>query len=169
MQGELHICRKELCYFVVWSPTEFHYQVSAMVWFGTALQSDMVWYGMVWYGLVRYSMVSYKSWEKFPNIPQAQIYGQKCSPKHISINLNTTKVHICKFFLSSVSYGRVRCWSPLSSIIRSCRAQFIPQGASYLQLAMFKGHKVHLHLVLINKFIFALLKFGASIHLFKAP
>ena len=27
VQGELHIARKEVCYFVVWSPTEFHYQV----------------------------------------------------------------------------------------------------------------------------------------------
>jgi hypothetical protein len=29
VQGELHICRKEICYFVVWSPKEFHYQVSS--------------------------------------------------------------------------------------------------------------------------------------------
>ena len=27
VQGELNICKRELCYFVVWSPTEFHYQV----------------------------------------------------------------------------------------------------------------------------------------------
>ena len=27
VQGELHVARKEVCYFVVWSPTEFHYQV----------------------------------------------------------------------------------------------------------------------------------------------
>ena len=27
VQGELHIARKDVCYFVVWSPTEFHYQV----------------------------------------------------------------------------------------------------------------------------------------------
>ena len=28
VQGELHITKKPLCYFVVWSPTEFHYQVA---------------------------------------------------------------------------------------------------------------------------------------------
>jgi hypothetical protein len=28
VQGELHICRKDICYFVVWSPKEFHYQVN---------------------------------------------------------------------------------------------------------------------------------------------
>ena len=27
VQGELNICKKDICYFVVWSPTEFHYQV----------------------------------------------------------------------------------------------------------------------------------------------
>lgn len=27
VQGELNICQREVCYFVVWSPTEFHYQV----------------------------------------------------------------------------------------------------------------------------------------------
>ena len=27
VQGHLNISRRELCYFVVWSPTEFHYQV----------------------------------------------------------------------------------------------------------------------------------------------
>ena len=27
VQGELNICQKKFCYFVVWSPKEFHYQV----------------------------------------------------------------------------------------------------------------------------------------------
>jgi len=27
VQGELNICKRDVCYFVVWSPTEFHYQV----------------------------------------------------------------------------------------------------------------------------------------------
>jgi len=27
IQGQLNICKKEFCYFVVWSPSEFHYQV----------------------------------------------------------------------------------------------------------------------------------------------
>ena len=27
VQGELNISGREVCYFVVWSPSEFHYQV----------------------------------------------------------------------------------------------------------------------------------------------
>jgi len=87
VQGEMNICKRDICYFVVWSPTEFFYQLverDTDFWDGIMLPRLLSFY--------RTSMLDDK-W-KTPSISEEEFKNECSGPENIlqAQNLQSLKI-----------------------------------------------------------------------------